>query len=62
MKKNTLDDRDNVELFIGVEDENIIELREPEDLFNMPVFKSLPWVRRVWIRMQIAFIQTIRSL
>jgi len=62
MKKNTLDDRDNVDLFIGVDDPNVIELKEPEDLFQLEIFKSLPLMRRIWIRLKVAFILTIRSL
>jgi hypothetical protein len=32
---------------------------EQEDIFNTIEFKSLPRLKRFWIRLKIAFIQTI---
>ncbi len=32
---------------------------ELEDMFNTEEFKTLPWKSRVWIRIKVAFIQTI---
>jgi hypothetical protein len=27
----------------------------PEDLFDLPEFKVLPWYKRFWIRLKVAF-------
>jgi hypothetical protein len=35
---------------------------ELEEIFNTPEFKSLNWMRRVWIRIQVALIQTINMI
>jgi hypothetical protein len=37
-------------------------MEELEDIFNTEEFKNLSWIKRVWIRIQIAFIQTIRMV
>jgi hypothetical protein len=37
-------------------------MEELENIFNTEEFKNLPWIKRVWIRIQIAFIQTIRMI
>jgi hypothetical protein len=34
-------------------------MKELEDIFNTEEFKNLKWTKRVWIRLQVAFIQTI---
>jgi len=36
-----------------------IIMKELEDIFNTNEFKSLPFWNRVWIRIKVAFIQTI---
>jgi hypothetical protein len=33
-----------------------------EDIFNTKEFKNLSWKKRVWMRIQIAFIQTIKMI
>ncbi len=35
---------------------------ELEDMFNTEEFKSLSWKSRVWIRIKVAFIQTLRMI
>ncbi len=35
------------------------EIKELEDIFRTEEFKSLPMMQRLWIRIKIAFIQTI---
>jgi hypothetical protein len=35
------------------------EIKELEDIFRTEEFKSLPMMQRLWIRLKIAFIQTI---
>jgi hypothetical protein len=37
-------------------------MEELEDIFNTEEFKNLSWIKRVCIRIQIAFIQTIRMV
>jgi hypothetical protein len=37
-------------------------MNQLEDIFDTKEFKSLPWIKRVWIRIQIAFIQTIKMI
>jgi hypothetical protein len=37
-------------------------MEELEDIFNTGEFKNLSWIKRVWIRIQITFIQTIRMV
>jgi hypothetical protein len=37
-------------------------MEELEDIFKTEAFKKLPWLKRVWIRLQIAFIQTIKMM
>ncbi len=34
-------------------------MQELEDIFSTPEFKSLPLGKRIWIRLKVAFIQTI---
>jgi hypothetical protein len=34
----------------------------PEEIFNTEEFKNLPWKKRAWIRIQIAFMQTISMI
>jgi len=34
----------------------------PEDMFNDPKFKELKWYRRFWIRLVVAFFQTISMI
>ena len=36
------------------------KITQPEDIFNTTEFKSLSWKKGFWIRLQIAFFQTIR--
>lgn len=31
-----------------------------EDIFQTAEFKALPWKSRVWLRLKIAFFQTIK--
>jgi hypothetical protein len=38
------------------------EFNDLEDLFNTEEFKALPWKSRVWLRMKVAFIQTLRMI
>lgn len=61
MKKNTLDDRDNVEFYLDAEKPapNIYTFDEIEDMYKEEAFKALPWYKRAWYRFVIAFIQTI---
>jgi len=33
---------------------------ELEDIFLTKEFKELPWRKRAWIRLQVAFIQSIK--
>ena len=44
-------------IFIDMENIN-----EPEDIFKTKEFKSLPLHQRVWLRIKIAFFQTISLL
>ena len=37
-------------------------MKELEDIFLTEEFKALPWKKRVWIRLKIAFFQTISML
>lgn len=37
-------------------------MNELEDIFSTEEFKKLPWKKRAWIRIQIAFIQTIKMI
>jgi len=37
-------------------------MKELEDIFNTEEFKSLPWIKRFWIRVKVAFIQTINMM
>jgi hypothetical protein len=34
-------------------------MEEAEDLFRTKEFKALPWRKRIWIRLVIAFFATI---
>lgn len=34
-------------------------MKELEDIFDTKEFKSLSWGQRLWIRLKVAFIQTI---
>ena len=34
---------------------------ELEDIFNDEEFKNLHWLKRVWIRFKVAFIQTLNN-
>lgn len=36
-----------------------MEIKDPEDIFNLPEFKKLPFWNRVWIRLKVAFFTTI---
>lgn len=36
-----------------------MEIKELEDIFNTKEFKSLSWRQRMWIRLKVAFIQTL---
>lgn len=36
-----------------------MEFEELEDIFKTEEFKSLPWKHRVWLRIKVAFIQSI---
>jgi hypothetical protein len=38
------------------------EYENPEDIFKDPEFKELKWYRRFWVRLVIAFYQTISML
>lgn len=38
------------------------EINELEDIFNLEEFKSLTRWQKIWIRIKVAFIQTISSL
>jgi len=38
------------------------EISELEDIFKLEEFKSLSKWQRIWIRVKIAFIQTISSI
>ncbi len=35
---------------------------ELEDIFKTEEFKSLPLAKRIWIRVKVAFIQTINMM
>lgn len=35
---------------------------ELEDIFLTEEFKALPWKKRAWIRIKVAFIQTLRMM
>jgi len=37
-------------------------MEELEDIFKTNDFKKLPWLKRFWIRLQIAFIQTVKMM
>jgi len=37
------------------------EHKELEDLFLTEEFKSLPWSKRLWVRIRVAFIATITT-
>jgi hypothetical protein len=37
-------------------------MEQLEDIFKTDDFKKLPCLKRVWIRLQIAFIQTIKMM
>jgi hypothetical protein len=37
----------------------IDEIKEPEDLFLTKEFQDLSWGQRTWIRLKIAFFQTL---
>lgn len=34
-------------------------MKELEEIFDTPEFKSLPKIKRIWIRIQVAFFQSI---
>ena len=34
-------------------------MKKLEDIYKTKEFKSLSWIQRLWIRIKIAFIQTI---
>lgn len=36
-----------------------MEIKEPEDIFELEEFKKLSFWRRVWIRLKIAFFITL---
>lgn len=36
-----------------------MKIEEPEDIFELPEFKELPFWSRVWIRLKIAFFITL---
>jgi hypothetical protein len=36
-----------------------MEIKEPEDIFELEEFKKLPFWRRVWIRLKVAFFISI---
>jgi len=36
-----------------------MEIKEPEDIFELEEFKKLPFLKRVWIRLKVAFFITI---
>ena len=38
-----------------------MEIKEPEDIFNLPKFKELLFWNRIWIRLKVAFFITIRQ-
>jgi hypothetical protein len=61
MKKNTLDDRDNVEFYLDAEQPapKTYTFDQLEDLFKEEEFKALPWYKRAWYRFIVAFFQTI---
>lgn len=63
MKQNTLDDRDNVELFMNAVDSEKLEdvIKEPEDLFNTESFKQLPFCKRLWVRSIIALLHILHA-
>lgn len=60
-KKNTLDDRDNTEFYLDAERpaHNHYTLDQLEDIFKERWFKELPWYKRAWYRLVVAFFQTI---
>jgi hypothetical protein len=35
---------------------------QPEDIFDTVEFKNMAWKKRVWLRIKIAFIQTINMI
>lgn len=37
-------------------------MNQLEDIFNTEDFKKLSWGKRVWVRIQVALIQTIRMI
>jgi len=38
------------------------KIKEPEDIFLTEEFKSLPFLKRVWIRLKVAFFVTITMI
>jgi hypothetical protein len=36
-----------------------MEFKELEDIFETKEFKALPWKQRLWLRIKVAFIQSI---
>jgi len=61
MKKNTLDDRDNVEFYLDAEQPapKTYTFDQLEDMYKEDWFKELPWYKRAWYRLVVAFFQTI---
>ena len=61
MKKNTLDDRDNVDFYLDPEKPvpNICTFDELEDIYKQEAFMALAWYKRAWYRFVIAVLQTI---
>jgi hypothetical protein len=37
-------------------------MEELEDIFETNEFKNLPWLKRAWIRLQVAFIQSLKMI
>ena len=37
-------------------------MEELEDVFKTEEFKSLPWFKKIWIRVKVAIIQTINMM
>ena len=42
--------------------DNVKLMKELEDMFKTEEFKSLNWFKRFWIRVKVAFIQTINMM
>ena len=37
-------------------------MEELEDIFETNEFKNLPWTKQTWIRLQVAFIQSLKMI